>query len=381
MNEWWPSDQLEQDVMEKAAEKRIPAYGVLELLPLCNMNCDMCYVRLSREEMEKKGGLRTAEEWLALAQQMRKEGTLFLMLTGGEPLIFPDFRRLYVELQKMGMIVALNTNGTLVDEDWAAFFGRYRPRRINVTLYGANEQAYEELCHYPGGYEKALRGIRLLRENGVDVKINGSAVKANREDCMRIAKTAREFGAAFHVDSYMYPATREREKPFSEQARLDPKAAARVSVEMMRAEEAPQQFIEEALNMLYCATHTSPGEEVPGQMRCRAGKCAFAVNWQGMMCPCVMLTEPKISVFEQGFRKSWRILTENTSKIRLSPKCGRCVLREVCGTCAACALYESGSYEGVPEYMCQYTIEKLNCLAQALQAMENGRNQDKRHDE
>lgn len=377
----WPSDQLEQAVIEKAAQGRVPAYGVLELLPLCNMNCDMCYVRLSREEMEKNGGLRTAEEWLTLARQMREEGTLFLMLTGGEPLIFPDFRRLYTELLKMGMVISINTNGTLIDEEWAAFFGKHRPRRINVTLYGANDQTYAELCHYPGGYEKALQGIRLLRENGVDVKINGSAVKANLNDCMTIPKTARQYGAAFHVDSYMYPATREREKSYNEQARLDPKTAARLCVKMMRAEETPQQFAEEALSTLYCATHTLPGEEVPGEMRCRAGKCSFAVNWQGMMCPCVMLTERKIPVFEQGFRESWRILTEDTAKIRLSPKCSKCVLREVCGTCAACALYESGSYEGVPEYMCQYTIEKLNCLARELQTMENGQNQEKQHDE
>ena len=38
-----------------AAEKKVPLYGVLELLPLCNLNCDMCYVRMSREEMEQGG--------------------------------------------------------------------------------------------------------------------------------------------------------------------------------------------------------------------------------------------------------------------------------------------------------------------------------------
>lgn len=43
---------IEQQMFTMATEKKVPLYGVLELLPLCNLNCDMCYVRMSREEME-----------------------------------------------------------------------------------------------------------------------------------------------------------------------------------------------------------------------------------------------------------------------------------------------------------------------------------------
>lgn len=46
---------IEQQMFAMAAEKKVPLYGVLELLPLCNLNCDMCYVRMSREEMEEVG--------------------------------------------------------------------------------------------------------------------------------------------------------------------------------------------------------------------------------------------------------------------------------------------------------------------------------------
>ena len=48
---------IEQQMFAMAAEKKVPLYGVLELLPLCNLNCDMCYVRMSREEMEQVGVL------------------------------------------------------------------------------------------------------------------------------------------------------------------------------------------------------------------------------------------------------------------------------------------------------------------------------------
>ena len=103
---------IEERLCNTATQKRIPLGGSLELLPLCNMSCDMCYVRLSREEMDQKGRIRGGIEWLELAKQMRDAGTLFLLLTGGEPLLHPDFQLIYRELKKMGMIITLNTNGT-----------------------------------------------------------------------------------------------------------------------------------------------------------------------------------------------------------------------------------------------------------------------------
>ena len=143
-------------------------------------------LRLSREEVQALGGLHTADEWIAVGQQMKEAGVLFLLLTGGEPLLFPDFKRLYLELRSMGFIITINTNGTLVDEEWADFFGRNKPRRVNITLYGANEEEYSRLCHYPAGFEKTVRGIRLLRQAGVDVKISCSVTKVNQYSLKQI---------------------------------------------------------------------------------------------------------------------------------------------------------------------------------------------------
>lgn len=178
---------IEQQMFAMAAEKKVPLYGVLELLPLCNLNCDMCYVRMSREEMEEVGRLRTMEEWTKTAEDMMRAGTLFVLLTGGEPLLYPHFRELYQKLRELGMIITINTNGTLIDEAWADFFAENKPRRINITLYGASNETYERLCHYPGGLDKAVNGIRLLRERNIDVKVNGSLAKANVDDRMKIA--------------------------------------------------------------------------------------------------------------------------------------------------------------------------------------------------
>lgn len=363
---------VERMLLNQAKHTHTPANGSIELLPLCNMNCDMCYVRLSREEMETKGILRTADEWLEIGRQMKDAGVLFLLLTGGEPFLYPDFRRLYLELRKMGMIITINTNGTLIDEELAEFFGKYKPRRVNITLYGTDEETYDKLCHYPGGYEKTLRGIRLLREQGVDVKVGGSLARANRDDLDKLLDIGEELDIPVRVDTYMMPATRERDLPYNMQSRLNPEEAARARIHALKREMGPELFPQYVRRSVERADHPEPAEAKPGHMSCMAGQCSFTINWQGEMRPCVILTEPAISVFEVGFEAAWKYIVEETHKILLNEKCSTCHMRHLCRTCAASALLETGSYDGVPDYMCRYAGESLRILREEWEKIQHG---------
>lgn len=364
---------LERMLLDQAKRARTPANGSIELLPLCNMNCDMCYVRLSRREMEAQGRLRTAEEWLEVGRQMKEAGVLFLLLTGGEPFLYPEFRKVYLGLRQMGMILTINTNGTLIDEDLAAFFGKYKPRRVNITLYGADDGAYERLCHYPGGYEKTLRGIRLLREQEVDVKVGGSLTPANQKDLDRLLDLEQELGVPVRVDTYMLPAVRERSLPYDPQSRLEPEAAAEARIHALKREMGPELFPQYVLQAVEQADRPEKGKEAPVQMACMAGRCSFTINWQGEMRPCVILNKPAFSVFELGFEEAWKRIVEETGKIQLNSKCSVCRARHLCRTCAASALLEAGSFEAVPEYMCRYAEESLRLLRKERERMENGR--------
>lgn len=363
---------VERMLLDQAKRTRTPANGSIELLPLCNMNCDMCYVRLSREEMEAKGRLRTADEWLEIGRQMKDAGVLFLLLTGGEPFLYPDFRRLYLELRKMGMIITINTNGTLIDEDLAEFFGKYKPRRVNITLYGTDEETYDKLCHYPRGYEKTLRGIRLLREQGVDVKVGGSLARANRDDLDKLLDIGEALDIPVRVDTYMMPATRERDLPYNMQSRLNPEEAAQARIYALKREMGPELFPQYVRQSVERADHPEPAEAKPGHMFCMAGQCSFTINWQGEMRPCVILTEPAISVFEVGFEAAWKYIVEETHKILLNEKCSTCHMRHLCRTCAASALLETGSYDGVPDYMCRYAGESLRILREEWEKIQHG---------
>ena len=324
---------MERQMFAMAAEKKVPLYGVLELLPLCNLNCDMCYVRMSREEMEQVGRLCTIEEWTKVAEDMMKAGTLFVLLTGGEPLLYPNFRELYQKLRELGMIVTINTNGT-----------------------------YERLCHYPGGFDKAVNGIRLLRERNIDVKVNGSLAKANVDDRMKIIELGESLDAPVRIDTYMYPSVRERNHAYNNQARLDPEMAAKARVEVLQKEMGEEVFAQYRKIQLDEAENTPEGEAVPGQMACRAGKSSFVVNWQGEMRSCVVLDKPSIPLRDVEFEEAWELTKKGTESLRISARCSSCKLRKVCNTCVAAAIAETGKADGVPEYLCRYTEATVRYL-------------------
>ncbi len=357
-------------MLKRAAATQTPVNGSLELLPLCNMNCEMCYVRLSRAEQEQQGRLRTPAEWLSLGQQMQRAGVLFLLLTGGEPLLYPGFQEVYLGLKELGMILTINTNGTLIDEKWAAFFGAHRPRRVNITLYGASDSAYQRLCHYPGGFEKVMAGIRLLRQYDVDVKVGGSLTRQNQADLERLLALGQELNVPVRVDTYMMPAARERNRPFDQQSRLEPEQAAQARIFALHREMGEPLFQNYARTVLNEIDQAPARPALPGRMTCLAGSCSFTVNWQGEMRPCVVMSGPSAPVFELGFQAAWEQIRRDTDKIALSPTCTACRYRPLCRTCAAAALLETGRYDGVPDYLCRYTKESLRLLRRDMASEE-----------
>lgn len=367
MDEFQGFQTVERVLLNRSAQFGIPANGSIELLPLCNMNCDMCYVRLSKSEMEAQGRLRTGNEWLSIGKEMARAGTLFLLLTGGEPLLHPDFKEIYLGLKKMGMILTINTNATLINEEWAEFFGKNKPRRINITLYGADNEAYEKLCHYPGGFDRVVNSVILLRNYGIDVRLGCSITPANVQDLSRVFDIAKQLDAFAIADTYMFPSTRERKKPFNMQSRLAPEAAAAAHLQEIKLEKGIDVFRIYREQMLHEIDAFVPKEEEPCTGSCMAGKCSFNINWQGLLRPCVMTSEPAASVFEVGFAEAWRQVREAYSSVRFCAKCSNCSLRPLCPTCPVACKLESGDHMGVPEYLCRYAAESERLLRISLE--------------
>ena len=82
--------QLRKYLYQKAAHNKVPLSGTFELTPRCNMNCRMCYIRMSEAEMRARGREYTAEEWIEMGKACAKEGMLFL-LPSARPLTLAVF--------------------------------------------------------------------------------------------------------------------------------------------------------------------------------------------------------------------------------------------------------------------------------------------------
>lgn len=344
----------------KAAKMGIPLSGTFELTPCCNMACKMCYVRMTKTEQESISPLRTAKEWLELGQTARDSGLLYLLLTGGEPFLRPDFKEIFQGLHRMGLILSINSNGTLIDEDTVVWLKETPPTRVNITLYGASNETYARLCGNPQGYDQAVRGIRMLRKAGISVRINCSLTPYNAADLEGIYAFANQEGLLVQATGYMFPPLRRDESMVGTNERFTPQEAAYQSARiacMMNGEDWYLERMKHELPPIPGESDDCPDVGAEGEgIRCRAGKCSFWVTWNGGFMPCGMLpSNDAPNVFDIGFEEAWNQTKACAAAIRLPAKCASCAARDNCKACAAMVFTETGNYHTVPEYRCEMT--------------------------
>lgn len=350
--------QMIQYLHAKAGKNQVPLAGTFELTPMCNMDCKMCYVKMTPEDIAASGGrLRTVEEWLALAKEAQERGMLFLLLTGGEPFLYPDFRKLYTELKKLGLMITINSNGTMITEEVVDFLKKDPPMRINLTLYGASNETYARLCGNPNGYTQAVRAVGMLRDAGIHVKLNCSVTPYNRKDVPEIFAFAKNLGLVVQFSSYMFPPLRRDEEKIGDNDRFTPEEAASQTAEIVCMEHGSEWF-EEHLALLHSRQAATQEEEdcfraEGGKVKCRAGRSSFWAAWDGRMLACGMMNQPVAHPFSDGFQKAWQEILQKTEEIRLPGKCASCKDADECQSCAAMVLTETGSFHETPEYRCK----------------------------
>ncbi len=369
MNDMSDASGVEIKLLNHALSRHIPINAGFELTPLCNLNCEMCYVRLDRARLDTIGKLLTPSQWLDIAKEMRSAGTLFILLTGGEPLLYPDFKELYESLQKLGFILTVNTNGTLIDEDWVLFFSKHKPRRINLSVYGSSESAYDRMCHYAKGFKAATSAIRLLKENNVDVRVSSSATKYNSDDQIGIQELCRSLNVPLHTDSYMYPAKRERDTTNVRSSRLDPEDAAKIYISDLKNALTPEDFLRTLKNLAESVEDRMSSPPPPTRIcgtQCLAGNCSVTVSYNGLLRPCVMLDNPSFPVLQTGFERAWSEMCDALYAISLDPGCNSCAYRPLCHICAASAIHEDGRYDSVPAYLCETAEKTYDLLREEL---------------
>ena len=358
-----PGRTLTDWLYTKASRSRIPLSGTFELSPVCNFSCRMCYIRKTQKEVnESARKILTLEDWLRIARDARDAGMLYLLLTGGEPLLWPDFWTLYEELVDMGFLISINTNGSLIDEAAVARFRKRPPQKISITLYGAGNETYRDLCGINGVFSKVDCAIRGLRHAGIEVKLNCSLTPDNASDLPWIVDYAKQNDLYLAVATYMFPPIRRAPDMVGRNRRFTPEEAAAWQLKALRLDRGEARY-RWHLKQMREGSIEPPGldegcvDPIDGKIRCRAGKASYWITWDGWLTPCGMMPEPRVDLREKGFAEAWKHLTEVSDTLRLSGVCDKCENRNICHPCAAIAYAETGSFFGIPSYKCQVSRE------------------------
>lgn len=343
----------------RAGKQGIPLSGTFELTARCNLDCRMCYIHKRANDAAARAGERTAAEWLALAEECRDAGMLLLLLTGGEPFLRPDFREIYSGCRKLGLMVSINSNGTMIGPEMIRFLAAAPPSRVNITLYGASPESYGALCGDPSAYERAVEAILGLRAAGVLVKLNFSITPYNRQDLPAVYRFAKEHGLHVQAASYMFPPVRACERGCFQADRMTPEESAAAQLEYDALRFPPERLRERLEQLLAGGSVPDPDaecQELPTErIRCRAGSSTFWATWDGQLRPCGMMTEPTEALSTQSFQSAWDKLRAAREEILVPAGCGTCPVRSACDQCPAICYAESGAFTAVPEYMCQRT--------------------------
>lgn len=348
------SAEIKSVLTRNCAIKGIPASGIFELTPRCNLRCKMCYVRLTPEQMAPIGRELTTQEWIKLGKECVDAGLVFLLLTGGEPTLRKDFCEIYEALTKMGLSISINTNGTMLTAQIKELWQKLPPAQVNITLYGVCREDYEALCGDSSAFDRVCEAIDWLTQAGILVHLNTTITPVNLHKWTQLEDFAKSRNAELRMTCYCFKPTRRYDSdPCTDFGRLSAEQAGELTALDILYREGMDAIVKRAKHI---DTPVQRGCEldVGDPIQCLAGRSQFWLDWHGKLTPCGMLTTPCVDLLkEESFTSAWEKLKEMCSQIRLCKDCTNCEEKGSCMNCAAVTFTETGSFDGKPEYMCR----------------------------
>jgi len=344
------ADNLEyiSTLRSEFARQRVPAYGSLELTHRCNLRCIHCYLGGSDDNKEEL----TTDEWRLVIDQIAESGCLTLIITGGEPLLRPDFADIYRHAKKKGLLVTVFTNGTLIQESILELFEDLPPYSIEITLYGATPVTYEKITGVPGSFEKCIKSILEIKKRNFNLKLKAILLRTNQHELKTIHAISQKFNAEFRLDPAIFPALNNSKAPVA--LRVPPHEAVSIEFDDPKRLEEWQKF--------YNRLRKVPGDEF--LFTCGAGLTSFHIDPEGNLSPCLMVREPKYNILKGDFTKGWNETISCIREIKVGRNyhCNHCEKRFLCGLCPGFSRLEQGSFEGISPYLCSLGEERYKTL-------------------
>ena len=336
-----------------------------ELTNACNLACIHC--RASAIKEPAPGELSTAEAKHFVDELL--EYKPIIILTGGEPLLRSDVFDIAQYASGHGLRVVLATNGTLLTSDIVRHLKEVGIQRVSISIDGSTKKTHDVFRGEPGAFDGAMRGIEMLKNEGISFQINTTITKRNLTQISNIYDLALELGAsALHI-FLLVPTGRGEE---------------------IESEEIPPEEYERVLNWFYDKSRTSPiqlkatcaphyfrimrqraraeGIKITRETHgfeamtkgCLGGSGFCFVSSTGNVYPCGYLPALAGNIRQKPFKMIWeksKVFNDLRDPGMLKGKCGDCEYRAVCGGCRARAYASTGDYLEEEPY-CMYIPPK-----------------------
>lgn len=312
---------------KKAWSSGTPAYGLFELTPLCNLDCKMCYVRLSPAQLKGRQLLSTSQ-WADIMSQAADAGLLGAVLSGGECLTYPGFEELYLLLYNKGVRLSVYTNALLLDENRVEFFKRYMPEKIQITLYGHNDDVYERVTGHRV-FGRVFENILRACDSGLPVSIAVTPSKYLGSDDEALLRFLAEQKLNYSINAGLITPNEETGRA---EENHDMSVADYIRLLCLQRELCGGNRPEPCEVALPEKAKACTGDSPKG-LRCGGGHCAYTVDWQGRMYTCTSIDISYAEPLKTGFVKAWDVVKQTALEYPIPAECEGCAYQKVSLKC------------------------------------------------
>ena len=334
---------------------RIPLEGSIDLTYRCNNNCRHCWLRIPSDAIEKNNEL-TFEEIKLIAGQARKMGCRRWSISGGEPMLRPDFTEIFEYLTSNSASYSINTNGALITVKIARLLKKKGTKM--VALYGATADVHDQITRNPGSFELTLRGFSYLKEAGAGFTVQLIPLQDNYHQFSKMVELAKSLSKHYRIGApwlYLSACGNRKINAEIERQRLAPKDV----IELDKPDLSAEEELSSAFGHEYCDDHS---EYLFSS--CIKGRRDFHIDPYGKATFCCFLKDPEFryDLRKGNFSECWEdFIPSLARKVKITEEyrdnCGSCKLRKDCRFCPAYGYLEHRCFNARIDYLCAVAKE------------------------
>lgn len=319
----------------------IPYIADFELTSHCNFRCKFCYVS---NEFKSNREL-SFDQWKFIIDNAVSFGLGKVSLTGGEAILREDYEAIYQYCYDQGIRICVLSNGYAITEKHIELYKNRMPEIVSITLYGGSDTTYESITRIPNAFEKVMKNIQSLKENGIPLQLK---IIAHPEIPIREYIKIRDYcdrhKIRLNLVKYM-SSMRSQEGETNLNWRL---SAAEIKT------------IAEIVDDPAITNKSIGGVKRNKIFDCNYAHGRFAISYDGKMFGCLSYTGMYEEPLKIGFEKALLNLRNRAQQLSKEIKdCQLCEFRYRCRKCVGLFFCETGHIDHCSTYIKSFAENNL----------------------